>query len=134
MGSKLDSFLRKWCFLFCFSHVEAYIVTGNEKKITSIGLSYKDVMLFKKNIYVFDVVYVKSKSMFVCKVICPKAGLSLDMHYQGSAYLSLLNKRKERGSMPSPFLTESVALWEYLSMHTQTRVLQIQLLSMPYLK
>ena len=31
----------------------------------------------------------------VCKVICPKAGLSLDMHYQGSAYLSLLDKRKK---------------------------------------
>ena len=33
--------------------------------------------------------------MYVCKVICPKAGLSLDMHYQGSTYLSLLDKRKE---------------------------------------
>ena len=31
-------------------------------------------------------------NMYVCKVICPKAGLSLDMHYQGSAYLSLLGK------------------------------------------
>ena len=46
----------------------------------------------------------------VCKVICPKAGLSLDMYYQGSAYLSLLDKGKERGSMSSPFLTEPVAL------------------------
>ena len=33
--------------------------------------------------------------MYVCKVICPKAGLSLDMQYQGSAYLSLLDKREE---------------------------------------
>ena len=57
----------------------------------------------------------------VCRVICPKAGLSLDMHYQGSVYLSLLDKRKERGSMPSPFLIETVALWEYLPLHTQTQ-------------
>ena len=56
-----------------------------------------------------------------CKVICPKASLSLDMHYQGSTYLSLLDKRKEWGSMSSPFLTEPVALWEYLSLHTQTQ-------------
>ena len=69
--------------------------------------------------------------IYVCKVICPKAGLFLDIHYQGSAYLSLLDKRKEWGSMSSPFLTEPVALWEYLSLHTQT---QIQLLSIPYLK
>ena len=33
--------------------------------------------------------------LYVCKVICLKAGLSLDMHYQGSVYLSLLDKRKE---------------------------------------
>ena len=32
---------------------------------------------------------------YVCKVICPKAGLSFDMHYQGSAYFSLLEKREE---------------------------------------
>ena len=31
--------------------------------------------------------------MYVCKVICPEAGLSLDMPYQGSAYLSLLDKK-----------------------------------------
>ena len=31
----------------------------------------------------------------VCKVFCPEVGLSLDMHYQGSTYLSLLDKRKE---------------------------------------
>ena len=35
------------------------------------------------------------RCMYVCKVICPKVGLSLVMHYQGSAYLSLLDKRKE---------------------------------------
>ena len=32
---------------------------------------------------------------YVCNVICPEAGLSLDIHYQGSAYLSLLDKREE---------------------------------------
>ena len=31
----------------------------------------------------------------VCKVFCPEAGPSLDMHYQGSTYLSLLDKRNE---------------------------------------
>ena len=39
------------------------------------------------------------------------AGPSIDMHYQGNTYLSLLDKRKECGSMSSPFLTEPVALW-----------------------
>ena len=34
-------------------------------------------------------------AMYECKVICPKAGLSLVVHYQGSAYLRLLDKRKE---------------------------------------
>ena len=36
-----------------------------------------------------------NRHMHICKVICPKAGLPLDMHYQVSAYLSLLDKRKE---------------------------------------
>ena len=57
----------------------------------------------------------------VCKVFCPEAGPSLDMHYQGSTYLSLLDKRNEGGSMSSPFLTEPVAIWEYISLHTQTQ-------------
>ena len=57
----------------------------------------------------------------VCKVSCPEAGPSLDMHYQGSTYLSLLDKRKEWGSMSSPFLTEPMALWEYISLHIQTQ-------------
>ena len=60
-------------------------------------------------------------NLYVCKLFCPEAGPSLDMHYQGSAYLSLLDKTKEWGSMSSPFLTEPVALWEYLSLHTQTQ-------------
>ena len=59
--------------------------------------------------------------LYVCKVFCPEAGPSLNMHYQGSTYLSLLDKRKEWGSISSPFLTEPVALWEYLSLHTQTQ-------------
>ena len=29
--------------------------------------------------------------MYVCKVFCLEAGLSLDMHYQDSTYLSLLD-------------------------------------------
>ena len=35
------------------------------------------------------------QGMNVCKVFCPEAGSSLDMHYQGSTYLSLLDKIKE---------------------------------------
>ena len=30
-----------------------------------------------------------------CKVFCPEAGPSLDMHYHGSTYLNLLEKRNE---------------------------------------
>ena len=44
--------------LFC-SRRTAYIVRDNAKKFTSAGLSYKDVILFSKIFYVFDVVYVK---------------------------------------------------------------------------
>ena len=43
--------------LFC-SRRAAYIVKDNAKTFTSVGLSYKDVILFLKN--VFDVVYLKS--------------------------------------------------------------------------
>ena len=48
--------------LFCSCRT-AYIVRGNAKKITSVHLSYKGVILFSKIFYVFDVVYVKSNSM-----------------------------------------------------------------------
>ena len=64
MGSKLDSFLRKRCFLFCFVHV--VLLTSleiSEKKITLVALFYKCVILFSKIFYVFDVVYVKSNSI-----------------------------------------------------------------------
>ena len=64
MGSKRDSFLRKKVFLVLFSSPRtAYIVRDNAKKFTSVGLSYKDVTLFLKIFYVFDVVYVKSNSI-----------------------------------------------------------------------
>ena len=64
MRSKLDSFLRKKCFLFCFAHVvSVYIGRDNAKKFTSIGLFYKCVILFSKKFFVFDVVYVKSNSI-----------------------------------------------------------------------
>ena len=48
--------------LFC-SRRTAYIVRDNAEKFISVGLSYKDVMLFSKIFYVFDVVYVKSNSI-----------------------------------------------------------------------
>ena len=50
--------------------------------------------------------------MYLCKVFCPEAGPSLDMHYQCSTYLSLLDKRMEWGSMSSPFLTEQ---WSFVN-------------------
>ena len=51
MGSKLDSFLRKGCFFFSFVYVVLLIpLEIMRKKITSVGLSYKDVLLFSKNI------------------------------------------------------------------------------------
>ena len=64
MGSKLDSFLRKKTFLILFcSRRTAYIVRDNAKIFTSVGLPYKDVILFSKIFYVFDVVYVKSNNI-----------------------------------------------------------------------
>ena len=74
MWSKLDSFLRKRCFLFCFVHVvllRAYIVRDNARKFTSVGLSYKDVILFSKIFYVFYVVYVNPNS-----ISCEFSGLN----------------------------------------------------------
>ena len=48
MGSKLGSFLRKRRFLLRFAHRTANIVRDNAKKFASVGLSYKDVILFLK--------------------------------------------------------------------------------------
>ena len=53
MGTKHDSFLSKRCSLFCFIHALLLIgpiARDNAKKFTSLGLSYKDVILFSKNI------------------------------------------------------------------------------------
>ena len=41
------------------------MVRDNVKKITSVGLPYKDVILFPKIFYVFDVVYVKLNSILL---------------------------------------------------------------------
>ena len=49
MRCKLYSFIRKSCFLFCFVHVVLLISLAiMSKKFTSVGLSYKDVILFSK--------------------------------------------------------------------------------------
>ena len=56
--------------LFCSRHT-AYIVRGNAKKITSVGLSYKGIILFSKIFSVFDVVYIKSNS-----ISCKFSGLT----------------------------------------------------------
>ena len=62
--SKLDSFLRKRCFLFCFVHVVLLISLEIMQYIyISVSLSYKDVILFSKIFYVIDVVYVKLNSI-----------------------------------------------------------------------
>ena len=64
MGSKLDSFLRKKVFFVTFySRRIGYIIRDNAKAFTSVGLSYKEVILFSKMFHVFDVVYVKSNSI-----------------------------------------------------------------------
>ena len=66
MGSELASFLRKVCFLFSFVYV--ILLRSLEivrKNITSVGLSYKEEILFSKIFYVFHVVYVKSHFMLI---------------------------------------------------------------------
>ena len=64
IGSKLDRFLRKRCFLFCFVNVviTAYTIRDNAKTFTSVILSYKN-LIFRKKIYVFNVVDVRSNSI-----------------------------------------------------------------------
>ena len=63
MGFKLDSFLRKRCFLFCFVHVVLLIsIEIMRKKFTSVGLSYKGVLLFAKIYNVLEVC--------VCVCVC----------------------------------------------------------------
>ena len=60
MGYKFYSFLRKRCSLFCFVHVILLIsLEIMQKKNTSVGISYKGVILFSKIFYVIVVVYVK---------------------------------------------------------------------------
>ena len=47
-----------------YSRRTAYIVRDNaNKKVTSVGLSYKDVILFSEIFYMIDVVYVKLNSI-----------------------------------------------------------------------
>ena len=62
MGSKLDSFLRKRYFLFCFVHVVLLISLEIMRKnyISRFILQGRNIIF--KNIYVFNEVYVKSKS------------------------------------------------------------------------
>ena len=50
MGSKLDGFLTEGVSSSVFSRRTAYIVRYNAKKFTLVGLFYKDVILFLKNI------------------------------------------------------------------------------------
>ena len=51
-------------FLFLFwLRCTAYIVKDNAKIFTSMGLPCKDVILFSKKLYMFNVVYVKSNKI-----------------------------------------------------------------------
>ena len=65
--------------------------------------------------------------MCVCvyKEFCPEAGPSLDMHYQGSTYLSLLDKRNSEVVCQ---VLSSLSQWPYRNTFHCT---QIQLLSIP---
>ena len=49
-------------------------------------------------------------SMYLCKLFCPEADPSLDMHYQGSTHLSLL--AKERSEVICQVLS-SLSQWPY---------------------
>ena len=53
-------------------HRIVYIVRDNAKKFISVCLSYKDVILFSKILYVFDVVYIKSN-----RIPCKFTGLNV---------------------------------------------------------
>ena len=55
--------------MFCFVYV--VLLISLERKITSVGLSFKGVILFSKIFYVFDAVYVKSNS-----ISCEFSGLN----------------------------------------------------------
>ena len=57
--------------LFC-SRRTVYIVRDDAKKFISVALSHKDVILFSKIFYVFDVVYVKSN-----RISCEFSGLNI---------------------------------------------------------
>ena len=54
MGSKLDSFFfqKKVLLVLFWSRRTAYIVRDNTKTFTSIGLFYKDIILFSKKLRV----------------------------------------------------------------------------------
>ena len=65
-----------------------YMITSRHQNVVQNGnvvignLSFENMGKFK---------YL---SVCVCKVFCLEAGLSLVMHYQGSTYLSLLDKKR----------------------------------------
>ena len=63
--------------LFC-SCCTAYIVRDNAKNFTSVGLSYKDVILFSKMFYVIDVVYVKLNSIFIINLWSKSRGNTVE--------------------------------------------------------
>ena len=70
---------------FC-SRRTAYIVRDNAKKFTSVGLSYKDVILFSKIFYVIDVVYVKLNSIS-CEVLNLNNSLNIKIRKSSKDFL-----------------------------------------------
>ena len=89
MGSELDSFLKKRCFLFCFVYVVLLISLEIMRKKNCIS------RFILQGCNIIFKTFLRVRCMYACKVICPIVGLSLDMYYQGIAYLSLQDKRKE---------------------------------------
>ena len=75
--------------------------------------SYQVCKMFKGYAYPVHPLEKPLYNIYVCKVFCPKAGPSL----QGSTYLSLLDKKKEWGSISNPFLTEPVRRTTFYKLH-----------------
>ena len=98
-------------------HTKGYLIKANII-VPTYNINMNNINYFKQKfffnlidlffIYLFNVAEFRpsgllfhstreknNRIMCVCKVFCPEAGPSLDVHYQGGTYLSLLDKRKE---------------------------------------
>ena len=57
VGEATEGLENELCFVY------VVLLISLEKNIASVGLSYKDVILFSNIFYVLDVVYLKSNSI-----------------------------------------------------------------------